>query len=128
MSETTITHGTGNIFTDLGFGPEEAQNLLLRAQVRTALVIWYKESGLKQAPAAKQFGISQPRLNQLLKGMIKDFSLDALVNIASSAGLHLYLNVEPFPKPKPKIKAQPKQNINLTKSSKLSIKKPSKAA
>lgn len=128
MSETTITHGTGNIFTDLGFGPEEAQSLLLRAQVRSALVIWYKESGLKQAPAAKQLGITQPRFNQLLKGMIKDFSLDALVNIASSAGLHLFLNVEPFPKPKPKIKAKPNQNINPTKNSKLLVSKPSKAS
>jgi predicted XRE-type DNA-binding protein len=120
MSETTITQGTGYIFTDLGFGPEEAQNLLLRSQVRSAIIIWYKDSGLKQASAAKRLGIAQPRFNQLLKGKIKDFSLDALVNIASSAGLHLCLNVEPFPKPK--------QNINPTKSSKLPIKKPSKAA
>ena len=115
-----MTKGSWNIFSDLGFGPVEAQNLLLRAQVRSALVIWYKESGLKQAPAAKQLGITQPRFNQLLKGMIKDFSLDALVNMASLAGLHLHLNVEPFP--------MPKKNINPTKALKLPVRKPSKAA
>ena len=100
MSETTITPGSGNVFSDLGFGPEEAQNLLLRAQVRTAILIWYNESGLKQSPAAKQLAITQPRFNQLLKGKISDFSLDALVNIAAAAGLQMNLNVEPFPEPK----------------------------
>ena len=99
MSETMITPGSGNIFTDLGFGPEEAQNLSLRAQVRTAILIWYAESGLKQSPAAKQLAITQPRFNQLLKGKIHEFSLDALVNIAAAAGLHMNLIVEPFPQP-----------------------------
>ena len=99
MSEKTITPGSGNIFTDLGFGPEEAQNLLLRAQVRTAILIWYTQSGLKQSPAAKQLAITQPRFNQLLNGKINEFSLDALVNIAAAAGLQMNMNVEPFPQP-----------------------------
>jgi len=52
---------------------------------------FYRRSGLTQAQAAKQLGITQPRLNALLKGRIGLFSLDALVNIASRAGLNVRL-------------------------------------
>jgi transcriptional regulator with XRE-family HTH domain len=88
-------------------------------------MFWYKESGLKQAPAAKQLGITQPRFNQLLKGKIKDFSLDALVNLAGAAGLQLNLNVEPFPKTK--ANATPKR-APLTGTAKIPMKKTRKAA
>jgi len=52
---------------------------------------FYRRSGLTQAQAAKQLGITQPRLNALLKGRIGLFNLDALVNIASRAGLNVRL-------------------------------------
>lgn len=68
MSALTMTKGSGNVFADLGFGPDEAQNLLLRSQAMMAVTNWYEASGLTQAKAAKMLGITQPRLNQLLKG------------------------------------------------------------
>ncbi len=42
---------------------------------------------LTQAAAAKRLGITQPRLNDLLRGRIDRFSLDALVDLAAKAGL-----------------------------------------
>ena len=59
-----------------------------------ALIEWYRKSGLTQAAAAKALGVTQPRLNALLKGKIGLFSLDALVNIASRAGLNVRLVVK----------------------------------
>ena len=57
-----------------------------------ALVQWFEASGMTQAQAAKSLGITQPRFNQLLKGKIEIFSLDALVNMATSAGMRVGLS------------------------------------
>lgn len=97
MSDLTMTKGSSNVFADLGFDAEEAQNLLLRSQTMTAVENWYLASGLIQAQAAKILGITQPRLNQLLKGKIGDFSLDALVNMATRAGMRVGLTIKPEP-------------------------------
>ena len=50
---------------------------------------------LTQSEAAKKLGITQPRLNQMLKGKMDIFSLDALVNMATSAGMRVGLNIRP---------------------------------
>ena len=87
MTELKITKGSANVFEDIGFDVQESQNLLLRSQTMVALVQWFNASGLTQVVAAKTLGVTQPRLNQLLKGKIEIFSLDALVNMATSAGM-----------------------------------------
>jgi predicted XRE-type DNA-binding protein len=45
-----------------------------------------KESGWTQAEAAGQCGVTQPRINDLLRGCVSRFSIDALVNIATAIG------------------------------------------
>jgi predicted XRE-type DNA-binding protein len=85
------TRGSYNVFADLGFPPGEAENLKLRSEIMIALVGYYRRSGLTQAEAARRLGITQPRLNALLKSRIDQFSLDALVNIARRAGLNVRL-------------------------------------
>ena len=84
-----------NIFDDLGFDAAESQNLLLRSQTMIALVQWYEGSGLTQAVAARTLGVTQPRLNQLLKSKIEIFSLDALVHMATRAGMRVGLSIRP---------------------------------
>ena len=88
------TRGSGNIFIDLGFDKAEAENLKLRSDLMIRIVQFYRKSGMKQADAAKTLGLTQPRLNALLKGKIRQFSLDALVNIASNAGMNVRLVVK----------------------------------
>jgi predicted XRE-type DNA-binding protein len=95
MSELYMTKGSGNVFADLGFDVEEAQNLQLRSQTMMVVSQWFQASGLTQAMAAKTLGITQPRLNQLLKGKIGEFSLDALVNMATRAGMRVGLTIRP---------------------------------
>ncbi len=95
MTELKISKGSANVFEDLGFDVQESQNLLLRSQTMIALVQWFNACGLTQAAAAKVLGVTQPRLNQLLKGKIEIFSLDALVNMATSAGMRVGLSIRP---------------------------------
>ena len=95
MSQRTkITRGGSNIFRDLGFGKAEAENLRLRAELMRRIDAFYRQSGMTQAAAAKTLGVTQPRLNALLKGRISEFSLDTLVNIASQAGMNVQLVVK----------------------------------
>ena len=87
------TKGSDNIFADLGFPSGEAANLKMRSELMVAIETCSRDSGLTQARAAKRLGITQPRLNALLKGRIDLFSLDALVNISNRAGLSVRLVV-----------------------------------
>jgi predicted XRE-type DNA-binding protein len=86
-----ITRGSGNVFADLGFDKAEAENLKLRAEIMMRIEDHYRKSGMTQSEAAEALGLTQPRLNALLKGKIGLFSLDALVNIANRAGLNVRL-------------------------------------
>lgn len=73
------TRGSGNVFVDVGFPADEAENLLLRAQLMSRIRDVARAT--TQREAAKQFGVSQPRLNDLVRGKISKFTLDALVNM-----------------------------------------------
>jgi predicted XRE-type DNA-binding protein len=88
------TRGSGNIFVDLGFGKAEAENLKMRSELMIRIIEFHRKSGMTQAAAAKALGLTQPRLNALLKGKIGQFSLDALINIATRAGLNVRLVIK----------------------------------
>ncbi|MGZ5089344.1 MAG: helix-turn-helix domain-containing protein [Usitatibacter sp.] len=85
------TRGSGNVFADVGFGPEEADNLLLRSQLMSRIRDSARD--MTQREAAVLYGVSQPRLNDLLRGKIDKFSLDALVNMLGRSGMRVELRV-----------------------------------
>ena len=86
-----MTPTDGNVFSDLGFPPAEAANLLLRSQLMTALMRIMQRRRLTQAGAAKLFGVSQPRISNLNRGKIDHFTVDALVNMLTRAGVKVRL-------------------------------------
>ncbi len=86
--------GSDNVFRDLGFSEPEAQNLLLRADLMIAIQRYLRKSGLSQTETARKLGITQPRLSDLARHRIERFSLDALVNLASKAGLNVRLTIK----------------------------------
>ena len=88
-----MVRGSGNVFKDLGLREPEARNLALRSEIMIRIEEFVERSGLTQARAAARLGLTQPRLNALLKGKIDQFSLDALVNVATRAGLQVDLQV-----------------------------------
>ena len=69
--------------------PEEAENLRLRSKLMRALTRTVKGWEVSQKEAAQRLHVTQPRLNDLLKGKIDKFSLDALVNMLASANLEI---------------------------------------
>ena len=94
MSEV-VTRSSGNVFEDLGFGPEEAENLKVRATLMRSLKRLIDESGMTQATAAEIFGVTQPRVSDLMRGKIELFSIDTLVNMLALAGQHVEVSVAP---------------------------------
>ena len=73
--------------------PEEAENMKLRSGLMMALKAHLAHTGLSQSQAAKLFGVTQPRISDLMRGKINLFGLDALVNMAAAAGLHVEMRV-----------------------------------
>lgn len=76
-----------SIFDAIADTPQEAVNLRLRAKVMQRI----DRKSWTQREATAQGGITQPRVNDLLRGRLSRFSLDALVNIAAAMGLHVEL-------------------------------------
>ena len=86
--------GSDNVFRDIVFAEDEAQNLLLRTDLMIAIERYIRKSGLSQTEAAKKLGITQPRLSDLFRHRIERFSLDALVILAAKAGLSVRMSVK----------------------------------
>ena len=73
--------------------PAEAENMKLRSELMIALKNYMARTGMSQAQAAKLFGVTQPRVSDLMRGKINLFGIDALVNMATAAGLHIEMRV-----------------------------------
>jgi predicted XRE-type DNA-binding protein len=73
--------------------PAEAANMAMRSSLLIAIQKRVEHWNVTQAEAARRLGITQPRLNDLLRGRIANFSLDALINLASEAGLVVRLHI-----------------------------------
>ena len=73
---------------------DEAANLHLRSELMDKITALIRESQWNQAEAAAQCHVTQPRMNDLLRGRISRFSLDALVNIAAALGKRVHVELE----------------------------------
>lgn len=80
-----VTASGGNVFADLGFAPEEAENLRIRSDLMIALCRVIAD--MTQIEAAVLLGVSQPRVSELRRGLIDKFTIDTLVNMLGRAGL-----------------------------------------
>lgn len=94
-SVVRVTPSTGNVFRDLGFSKEEAEHLLIRADLLIQVQKSIKSRGLKQAEAAKTLRVTQPRISDLLRGRIDLFSTDALIDMLARLGVGVRLVVKP---------------------------------
>lgn len=73
--------------------PVEAENMRLRSSLMIAIKDRLERNEVTQAEAAKLLGVTQPRVSDLMRGKINLFSLDALVNMATAAGMHVEIKV-----------------------------------
>ena len=72
---------------------EQAENMNLRAELMTQIRDYVEGLSMTQQAAAKSLGLTQPRLNDLLRGRLDKFSLDMLVNVLARAGKHVKVTI-----------------------------------
>ena len=90
----TRTETFDHVWDAIADTPEQAANLRARAELMRQIAAIVKSSGWKQADAATHCGVTQPRINDLLRGRVSRFSLDALVNIATALGRRVRVELE----------------------------------
>jgi predicted XRE-type DNA-binding protein len=100
-----ITPGDGNIFADLGFAGEEAQQLkreaekevrillLLKRQLMHEISQWIEEHQLKQSDVAKKLRISRPRVSDVVNQKTSKFTLDSLISMLIRLGKPVSIEV-----------------------------------
>lgn len=93
--KTKMIRSSGSVFRDLGFLPEEAENLRIRSLLMGHVRRIIEKRGLTQAAAAKQMRVNQPRVSDLVRGKVDLFSIDALVSMLSHLGAGVRLEVTP---------------------------------
>jgi predicted XRE-type DNA-binding protein len=86
---------SGNVFRDLGFGEDEAENLKIRADLMIELTKLIEAQELTQTDAAKLLGVTQPRISDLMRGKIDRFSVDTLIEMLGHAGACVSVMVTP---------------------------------
>lgn len=88
-----MTRGVGNVFRDLGFRAGEADSLRIRADLMIQIRRLIESKELTQARAAEVFGVTQPRISDLVRGKIDLFSIDTLVDMLARVGMRVGLTV-----------------------------------
>lgn len=89
-----VTASTGNVFRDVGFRREEAEHLLVRADLMIQVQKLIAARRLKQRDAAEILRVSQPRVSDLLRGRIDLFSTDALIDMLARFGARVRFTVK----------------------------------
>jgi predicted XRE-type DNA-binding protein len=93
--ESAIERSSGNVFEDVGFTRREAVSLELRSFLAFRLEEFIQSERLTQHQAAAFFGVSQPRISNLVRGRIELFSLDTLVDMLTRAGVRIEVFLQP---------------------------------
>ncbi len=90
---TSMRRSSGNVFRDLGFSAKVAENLRIRSELMDQVTALIDRRGLTQAAAAAIFGVSQPRVSDLVRGKIDLFTIDALVDMLARAGCRVDVRI-----------------------------------
>jgi len=100
-----ITPAGGNVFADLGFGPEEAaalkaesdrlisQKLSIKESLMKEIANWIETENLKQVDAAQVLGVTRPRVSDIVQNKSAKFTIDSLVDMLARTGKHVQLSV-----------------------------------
>jgi predicted XRE-type DNA-binding protein len=88
------TQSYASVWDAIADTPEQAANLRARAELMQKIAAIVKRNGWTQAEAASRCSVTQLRVNDLLRGRVSRFSLDALVNICTALGCRVRLDLE----------------------------------
>ena len=90
---TKVIRSSRNVFRDVGFGQEEAEHLRLRSALMAVVRQLMADQHLTQARAAALFGVTQPRMSDLVRGKIERFSIDGLIEMLGRAGVRVEMRM-----------------------------------
>jgi predicted XRE-type DNA-binding protein len=98
MKDTTqlvsrTTPAGGNVFADLGFDAQESNKLKLKAQLMCQISEWVKQQQLKQEEAAQIFNVNRPRVSDVMRGKVGNFTIDTLVDMVEKTGYQVKLDI-----------------------------------
>jgi predicted XRE-type DNA-binding protein len=91
--EVTVTHGSGNVFADLGLS--DADDLLAKANLALHIRRTIKARRLTQAKAAALLGIDQPKVSSIINGRLEGFSAERLMRFLNDLGCDVKITVSP---------------------------------
>lgn len=74
--------------------PGEAEHMKARGGLMMAIAEHFQKNELAQAGAAKVFGLTQPRVCDLVRGKIELLSIDILVQMLASAGMRVEMKLK----------------------------------
>jgi predicted XRE-type DNA-binding protein len=94
MQDMSRSESYASVWDAIADTPEEAANLRARAELMQKIAAHLTRHEWTQAEAARRCGVTQPRINDLLRGRVSRFSLDALVNIATALGCRVRVDPE----------------------------------
>jgi len=97
LSAMTMTIPHPSLLNSISPTPDQAANMHTRAALMQQIAAVVKDAAWTQAEAAKQCRVTQPRMNDLLRGRIANFSLDALVNMAAAIGWRVHVELKDLP-------------------------------
>lgn len=73
--------------------PQEAAHMRIKSDLMIALTELIKSQGWTQAQAARQFGVTQPRVSDLIRGKISLFGIESLIGMLAIAGLEIDVSI-----------------------------------
>lgn len=100
-----VTKSSGNVFTDIGFAPGEAETLAVKADLVTLVAHAIRSRRLTQKEAAKVCGTEQGTLSKVLSGKLTSVTIDRLAKWLFALGWSVKISAEPKSPGKKKIRA-----------------------
>ena len=95
-SDSDFEVSSGNVFEDLGF--DDAKELFIKSSIAIAIQREIKSRGLRQVDAARLMGITQPKVSNILRGRLDDFSIERLIRILNAFDLDVQMSIVAKPK------------------------------
>ena len=92
--DNQIIESCGDVFKDFGFSPELSDKLAIKSYLMAEIESYIKKKGITHDHASKVMGVSRPRISDVMRGKIDKFTIEALVDMLTRAGLHIAITVE----------------------------------
>ena len=88
-----IEEGSANVYADLGY--DDAEEMLVKAQLAMKISVIIKRRKLTQAAVSEILGLSQPKVSLMLRGQLRGISEDRMMRCLAALGQDVKIVVRP---------------------------------